>query len=90
MGTAAAPVQALAACCNVVNAGSEPIESVRVCEPDPAGACQAVLFEGALAQGEAVEVCTDTELIHHDQPDESPDGRSAPTGADCAGADVEL
>ena len=89
MGSAAVPPDALAACCNVVNAGSDPIESVRVCEPDPAGACAAVLFEGTLAPGEAVEVCTDTEVIHHDRPDDSPDGRSAPTGADCLGTDVE-
>ncbi len=84
------PGAARAGCCDVVNTGSDPIETLRVCGMAEVGGCEAVLFEGTLAAGDRVNVCTDFGWIVHDQPDESPDGWGDPTGAECAGADVEL
>lgn len=86
----ALPVEALAGCCNVVNGGAESVETIRVCEMSLAGGCDAVLFVGPLAAGEQLNVCSETDLIVHDQPDQSPDGWGSPTGAECTGGDVEL
>lgn len=87
---AAIPPEALAGCCNVVNPAASPVEGVRVCEMNEAGGRDAVLFEGALAPGESMHVCSETDWIVVDEPDGSPDGRSAPRGEECDGADVEL
>ena len=88
--TLLAASRANAGCCDVVNASSEPVSAVRICEMSAPGGCEVVLFEGPLAPGEAVNVCSETGWIIYDQPDDSPDGYGEPTGAECDGTEVQL
>lgn len=81
---------ARAGCCDVVNASDQSLAAVRICQMPPQGGCEVVLFEGPLAPGEAVNVCSETGSIVYDQPDDSPDGYGEPTGAECEGTEVQL
>lgn len=83
-------VQARATCCDVKAVGeAEP--QIRVCAMSPPGACQEVLFEGPLAVGETVNVCSETSAVRVERPAATPEEPAAfVTGAVCDGNDVEI
>jgi hypothetical protein len=82
---------ALAACCDVVRTSAAPPETaLRIYEMAPTGACRSVLWEGTLATGASVTVCTSTDAILTDVPDGA-GGYGEPSAAVCDGsADVEI
>jgi hypothetical protein len=83
--------EARAGCCNVVKTSASPPEvTLRVCEIAPTGACASVLWEGTLATGASVNVCSPGDGIRYEVSDGA-GGYGEPTGAVCDGsADVEI
>ena len=82
--------EAHAGCCTVTRADSAAAaEPVQVCEPVLSGACAEVLYEGDLAGGESVAVCSNETFVIWDFPErpKSPGKRGA---ADCDGSVIEL
>lgn len=83
--------QARAGCCRVIKVDSETAAvTVRACEPDGAGACGNVLFEGPLALGEEASVCSATDTIVYQEWDELLAAFAPPVEAVCEGGDVEI
>jgi len=84
------PVTARATCCDVTAVG-EAESQIRVCAMSPPGGCQTVLFEGPLAVGETVNVCSETSAVRVERPGATPEEpASLVTGTSCDGNDVEL
>lgn len=82
--------QARAACCDVVAVG-EPETNLRICAMSPPGGCQAVLFEGALAVGQHMNVCSETSAVVIERQSSIPEEPAAfVLGAACDGDDVEI
>jgi len=84
------PIQARATCCDVTAVG-EAESQIRVCAMSPPGGCQTVLFEGPLAVGESVNVCSETSAVRVERPGATPEEPAAfVTGTACDGNDVEV
>ncbi|MBI1815181.1 MAG: hypothetical protein HYR72_09400 [Deltaproteobacteria bacterium] len=80
-----------AGCCRIIRIDPEtPTPVVRVCEPDAAGACGTVLFEGSLALGESRTVCATGVTIGYQDVDATTGIYGPRTDARCDAADVEL
>ena len=63
--------------------------TLRVCEPDAAGACGNLLFAGPLAVGDSQAVCSaQSTLVYQEAPPGSPFGPLVE--AVCDGEDVEI
>jgi hypothetical protein len=86
---AASAVEARAACCNVVAVGEA--ESVRVCAMTEPGGCGTVLFEGELAVGQPLNVCSDSGYVKIERMASPADDPAGLLKAEaCEGADVEI
>lgn len=64
--------------------------TVRVCEPDAAGACGNLLFMGPLSVGESQNVCTDGGTVVYEEWDDAMSAFGPPTSAVCEDRAVEI
>ncbi|MCP5057567.1 MAG: hypothetical protein GY937_12700 [bacterium] len=88
---ALAPTAARAGCCTVVKVDGETQGlSARVCEPDVAGACATVLYEGVLTLGGHANVCSADSTVVYQEHDPATGSYGAPVEAVCDGGDVEI
>lgn len=81
----------LAECCNVsLDASDTEAITVRFCEMPPPGGCGPVLFEGDLAPGESIEVCSATDAIAWEILDPATGEAGPVQGSECDGHSIEL
>jgi hypothetical protein len=80
-----------AACCSIVKLDTTaPTVAVRVCEPDAAGACGLLLFEGLLSVGQSQSVCADSGTVIYQERLPDAADYEPPVSAVCEAVDVEI
>jgi hypothetical protein len=80
-----------AGCCRVIRVDAQtPTGTVRVCAPDGSGGCGTVLFEGALALGDAQNACVAGQTVVYQEYNTTLNAYAPPVQAVCNGTDVEL
>src|SRR5262245_41392344 len=86
-----APSAAQAGCCRLIRI-DPPANGGRLqaCDPDAAGGCGSVLFDGTLGTGETQQVCSSADTIIYLEYNASQSAFGPSTEALCTGADVQL